>query len=63
MATARKYIERPIQETVSNNNNNKWFNESLAQIVFSDLATYSAAIGAAAFAIDGFLSIHSMVVE
>ncbi|WP_147414503.1 hypothetical protein [Rummeliibacillus sp. POC4] len=61
MATARKYIERPIQETVSNNN--KWFNESLVQIVFSDLATYSAAIGAAAFAIDGFLSIHSMVVE
>lgn len=61
LATARKYIESPIQETVSNNN--KWLSESLVQIVFSDLETHSAAIGAATFAIDGFLSTHSTIAK
>lgn len=61
LATARKYIERPIQETVSTNN--KWFSESLVQIVFSDLATHSTSIGASAFAIDDFLNTYSTLAE
>lgn len=53
LATAKKWLEEPLNKRV--NKQALWFQRNDLQINFSELSTFSSALGAAAFSIENFL--------